>query len=556
MAPERCAFDPTPPRVRGGEVAMDTGSGRTTSVWMDAKTPALSPLTKDVSADVCIVGAGIAGVTTAYLLAKSGKSVVVLDDGRVAGGETERTTAHLVTALDDRYFKLERLHGKKGARVAAESHAAAIDLVETIVGEERIDCGFERLDGWLFAPPGEDADVVDKELLAARRAGLVGVEKLARAPIDGFDTGPALRFPRQAQLHPLRYLAAVATAARRAGARFVRAHASEILGGDDAGAKTDAGRRVKSEAVVVATNTPVNDMVEIHNKQTAYRTYVVAMEVPKGAVARALFWDTPDSYHYVRLASPGRAAASSELLIVGGEDHRTGEADDADARFARLVEWARGRFHVGDVAYRWSGQVFEPVDSLALIGRNPGDEPNVYVATGDSGNGMTHGTIAGILLTDLITGRENPWTELYDPSRKTLKAAPQWIKETVRGLPGYGAWLTPGDAKTGAEVKRGCGALVRRGMKKVAVHRDEAGKLHSVSAVCTHLGGIVGWNSLERSWDCPLHGSRFDADGHVVCGPANYDLAPARGSSPAKPKKKPSPKKPRRAAPKRRAASR
>jgi Rieske Fe-S protein len=210
---------------------------------------------------------------------------------------------------------------------------------------------------------------------------------------------------------------------------------------------------------------------------------------------------------------------------VGGEDHKTGQADDADVRYATLGKWARARFPMmSDVTFRWSGQIMETIDGLAYIGRNPMDEPNVYIATGDSGNGMTHGTIAGILLTDLIQGRDNPWASLYDPSRKTVSALNTFAKETLNMAAQYVDWVTPGDVKEDVFVPPGSGAVVRRGLKKIAVYCDEAGKLHERSAVCPHLEGIVAWNGSEKTWDCPCHGSRFDRFGSVVNGPAITDL--------------------------------
>jgi Rieske Fe-S protein len=209
------------------------------------------------------------------------------------------------------------------------------------------------------------------------------------------------------------------------------------------------------------------------------------------------------------------------VLIVGGEDHKTGQADDADQRFRRLESWTRERFPVAtSFEFQWSGQVMEPVDSLALIGRNPLDHDNVYIATGDSGNGMTHGTIAGMLITDLIAGRQNPWTDLYDPSRKTLGALKDFTKENLNVAAQYADVVTPGEVSDVTEIKPGEGAVVRRGTKKVAVYRDESGGLVERSAFCTHLGCVVRWNSTEKTWDCPCHGSRFHHDGHVVNGPA------------------------------------
>jgi glycine/D-amino acid oxidase-like deaminating enzyme/nitrite reductase/ring-hydroxylating ferredoxin subunit len=510
---------------------MKSDSGSSTSVWMaTAEVPPQPALTESTRADVCVVGAGIAGLTTAYLLGREGKSVVVLDDGPIAGGETCRTTAHLVNALDDRYFELQRLHGDKGARLAAQSHTAAIDRIERIVNDEKIACDFERLDGYLFVPPGEPRDILDRELEAARRAGLDGVEMVARAPLEEFDTGPCLRFPRQAQFHPLRYLAALANALQREGGRiYSGAHVEKFEGGTPARVITSKGHEVAAAALVVATNTPVNDRLVIHTKQYANRTYVIAAPVPRGAVTRALYWDTPSPYHYVRLQTVDER---DDLVIVGGEDHRTGQEDDAGERYSRLEAWMRERFpRASSVEYRWSGQIMEPADSLAFIGRNPADDPNVFVATGDSGNGMTHGTIAGILITDLILGRPNEWVDLYDPGRKSLRALPDYVKENVKSAAAYAGWAKGGDVASTEEIPAGEGAVVRRGLHKVAAYRHASGALTQLSAVCPHLGCIVEWNSTEKTWDCPCHGSRYAPDGHVINGPAKTGLAPVGDSS-------------------------
>jgi glycine/D-amino acid oxidase-like deaminating enzyme/nitrite reductase/ring-hydroxylating ferredoxin subunit len=516
---------------------MKPESERTVSSWMaTAPTPALSPLDHADQADVCIVGAGIAGLSTAYLLASAGKSVLVLDDGPVGGGQTQRTTAHLSNAIDDRYVEIERLHGQDGAHRAAESHSAAIEKIAWIVSTEGIACDFERVDGYLFVPPGESTDILDAELEAAQRAGLKDVEKLPHLPAS-FDGGPCLRFPRQAQFHPLKYLSGLASALRKKGGRiFTGTHAQRISGGFVPVVDTAKGPKVTCSAVVVATNTPVNDRVAIHTKQAPYLTYVIAAPVPRGSVTKALYWDTADPYHYVRLQTldglPRDAAylatEPSDLLIVGGEDHKTGQADDHDERSRRLEAWARLRFpRMGQVAYRWSGQVMEPVDGLAFIGPNPGDEPHVYIATGDSGMGMTHGTIAGILLTDLILGRTNPWATLYDPARKTLRSAGEFTRQNLNVAMQYGAWLKPGDVASVTEILPDQGAVISRGLHKVAVYRDTANALHQMSATCPHLGCVVAWNDMEKTWDCPCHGSRFNACGKVINGPANKGLAPA-----------------------------
>ncbi|RPI01148.1 MAG: FAD-dependent oxidoreductase, partial [Zetaproteobacteria bacterium] len=249
-------------------------------------------------------------------------------------------------------------------------------------------------------------------------------------------------------------------------------------------------------------------------------------------VPTALHWDTLDPYHYVRIQPLSPEAGLTEpsgsegqdVLIVGGEDHKTGQAEVQADPYARLESWTRLRFPmIREVKYRWSGQVLETIDGLAFIGRNPLDAPNVFIVTGDSGMGMTHGTIAGILLTDLILGRENPWAKLYDPSRKTLQALGRFLNENLNVAVQYGDWLTGGDVDSPAQIKPGAGAVIRRGLTKMAMYRDEQGALHEHSAVCPHLGGIVHWNDAEKTWDCPCHGSRFDRRGGVLNQPENRD---------------------------------
>jgi glycine/D-amino acid oxidase-like deaminating enzyme/nitrite reductase/ring-hydroxylating ferredoxin subunit len=505
---------------------MRDDSQASTSIWMaTANTPSQSRLKENIRTDVCIIGAGIAGLSTAYLLGREGRSVVVLDDGLIGGGMTGRTTAHLTNAYDDRYVEMEKSHGEEGARFIAESHTTAIEKINEIVTRENIECDFEWVDGFLFAQTPDDVQVLEDELAAAHRAGLVGVEKVSRAPLASFDTGVALRFPRQAQFHPLEYLAGLTRAILRDGGRvFGETHATRIEGGTPARIETSHGPVVTSDVIVVATNTPVNDLVAIHTKQAPYVTYVIGVRVPKGSVTRGLYWDTGDPYHYVRLQSENE----HDVLIVGGEDHKTGQENDGNARHGRLEQWTRERFpQAGEVEFRWSGQVMEPVDGLAFIGRNPLDHDNVFIATGDSGQGMTHGTIAGMLLTDLIQERENAWADLYSPSRVRLKSLPQYASENINVAAQYTDYVTAGDVKSESEIKPGEGAILREGASKLAVYRDEAGKVHKRSAVCPHLGCVVAWNSTERTWDCPCHGSRYSAEGKVYQGPANSDLSAA-----------------------------
>lgn len=511
------------------------GWSHTTSLWMaqGEESVGFPRLLDDTTADVIVVGAGIAGLSTAYLLARSGKHVVVLEDGVPGSGETGRTTAHLSSVLDDRYFDIQRLHGTKSAAIAARSHVAAIDRVEEIVASEGIECGFERVDGLLFLEPGSDRENLEKELKAVHAAGL-DASLSDSSPFGTPALGPALVFPRQAQFHPLQYLAGLAKGfARMNGRIFSRTRAVKIHGGSPARVVTESGHTVAADAVVVATNTPVNDLVVMHTKQAPYRTYVVGARVPAGSIPRALYWDTADPYHYARVVSsdPRRSpgASAHDLLIIGGEDHKTGQDGESAKKFSRLESWARAIFPgVEGVEFRWSGQVLEPVDGLAFIGRNPLDMSNVYIATGASGNGMTYGTIAGMLLTNIILGRQDEAESLYDPGRITPGAARDFAHENLNVAAQYMEWFTKGGAVSADEIAPGTGAILRRGLSKVAVARDKLGKVHECSAVCPHLGCIVAWNATEQTWDCPCHGSRFEPNGKVITGPAVNDLAPAR----------------------------
>jgi glycine/D-amino acid oxidase-like deaminating enzyme/nitrite reductase/ring-hydroxylating ferredoxin subunit len=498
---------------------------RRQSVWSaTAQMPACGPLERNIHVDVCIVGGGIAGLSTAYHLMRAGKRIALLDDGPLGGGMTAMTSGHLTNMLDDRYFELEKVHGSEAIRVAADSHTAAIERIDEIVRAESIDCDFARLDGYLFLAEGDEPETLERERDAAHRAGLKDVSLVPNPPFLSWNPGPCLLWPRQGQFHPLKYLAGLAHAIVRGGGQlFCMSHADEIEGGVPK--LVHVGRHVVSaDAVVVATNVPINNLFLLHTKQAPYMTYVIAAPVPRGAVPQVLAWDTGDPYHYVRLQSD----AEADLLIVGGEDHKSGQAADSPQRHQRLEAWARSRFPMmGELAFTWGGQVMEPADYLGFIGRNPLDDPGIFVVTGDSGMGLTHGTIAGLLLTDLILGRPNPWQELYSPSRVPFWAAGEMAKEDLNMAAQYGEWLTGGDVRSAADIAPGSGAIVRRGFEKLAVYRDADGALHERLAACPHLGCIVQWNPGESTWDCPCHGSRFDAHGRVINGPANRDLASA-----------------------------
>ena len=499
---------------------MKSDEGRTVSVWEATDgVRAAGELTGSLETDVCVIGGGIAGLTTAYLLTKAGKRVAVIDDGAIGGGETARTTAHLSNAIDDRIYRIEKYHGEEKAKLAVEAHGRAIDEIERIASAEAIDCDFLRVDGYLIeAEDGEDD--LDKEFDAAQRAGLA-IERVERAPIDGFDSGECLKFPRQGQFHVLKYIKGLAAAIEQGGGKlFSNTKALEWTGGDAPEVKTGNGFTVRAGQIVLATNYPL--MSKMFAKLPAYRTYVIGVRVPKDSVADALVWNTADPYVYVRTQPEN----DYDVLIVGGEDHRTGQAEDMDERFENLYQWTKERYKsAGEILYKWSGQYLETHDGLAFIGQFSSGEPNVYLITGDSGMGMTHGTIGGMLVSDLILGRENAWAEVFEPTRIATQSLTDTVSEVAASTAPYVDWLRGGDVSSADEIKNGEGAVISKGTEKIAAYRDENGQLHQRSAVCAHLGCIVRFNRLEKTWDCPCHGSRYGTDGHVINAPARQPLA-------------------------------
>jgi glycine/D-amino acid oxidase-like deaminating enzyme/nitrite reductase/ring-hydroxylating ferredoxin subunit len=498
---------------------MNVSDERSRSLWLDDAPEISAPAYAEdgANSDVAIIGSGISGLSVAYALAQRGRRVIVLDRGPIGRGMTARTTAHLASELDDFYSELIKRRSADEARLFAESQIAAIDSVEAIVRDNTIDCDFARVDGYLFGHTRDAAQDLEEEYDGARAAGLP-VEWADRAPMLGVDTGPALRFPDQARIHPLKYLAGLARAIEKRGGRLYADSAVVDVDEDDGTVELtlENGAKVQAQHVVVAANTPFNDRVAIHTKQAPYRTYAMAFEVPSGAVHDALMWDTLDPYHYVRI-QPGRRGHS---VIVGGEDHRTGLANDAQVRFANLDAWARARFPgLGAVSHSWSGQVYEPVDYLPYIGRNPGNE-RVFIVTGDSGQGMTMGATAGLIIPDLIEGRENRWAEIFRPSRKSLSSALTYLDENKDVAANFAEYVAADTKASADEINPGEGGLLRDGVKIIAAYRDPRGELHMQSAACTHIGCIVHWNSFEQCWDCPCHGSQFSPEGDVMQGPA------------------------------------
>jgi glycine/D-amino acid oxidase-like deaminating enzyme len=400
-------------------------SGQNLSYWTFSSKPIqFEKLKRSADTDVLIIGGGISGLTTAYCLSRSGKKVILIEDGFLGSGESGRTTAHITYALDDRYSEIIKTFGRQKALLAANSHMTALQWVDNTIQTENIECHFRRVPGYLFLHNTDKIQTLEKEYEATQNLGLF-TTILPEVPyVEGLIEKRCLKFPAQGQFHIMKYLKGLAEAIERKGGKIYTETRAEKITKEGA---TANGQVIKANHIVVATNTPINDIVTMHTRQYPYRTYIIAASVRKGALPYSLWWDTGDQqskwitkpYHYARLEE---FDSKFDLLIVGGEDHKTGQAESEDIpeekRYENLMAWTRRHFPAAEtIAFKWSGRVMEPLDSLAFIGKNPGDD-NIYIITGDSGNGMTHGTLGGLLISDMITGKKNIWESLYDPSRK------------------------------------------------------------------------------------------------------------------------------------------
>jgi glycine/D-amino acid oxidase-like deaminating enzyme/nitrite reductase/ring-hydroxylating ferredoxin subunit len=498
-------------------------SDQSLSIWIDTSPTTRFPrLARNIDADVVIVGGGITGLTSAYLLSKQKLSVVLIEKGRVALAETGHTTAHILEATDADYHHLVRDHGGDGARLNTEAIRESINQIKSLVTELRIDCGFHPVDGFLYAEEEKDRRYLESQQKYLERAG-VSTEFVSSVPLP-FKTIGGLRFRNQYAFHIREYLLDVADAAVRRGVKiYENTQATDIKGAGARGrasVKTDGGV-IRARKVLLATHAPINDRGTIWTKMHHTRTYVVAAPIKPGRVPDALFWDTPYPYHYTRLLEND----GQLFLIVGGEDRDVGKKENDEERYAALESYCRQRFGVRKFAYRWSGQINEPADMIPFIGPSSlGD--NIWMATGYSGTGMTYGTLGGMLLADFALQKENRFASLYDPERKSIRSMVQNAVTKAVGFPKRMlAKVVHAEVEEASprDVAEGEGKIVSVGKQKYAVARI-AGKLRVLDPTCTHMGCTVAWNAAERSWDCPCHGSRFDLDGRVLNSPATAPL--------------------------------
>jgi glycine/D-amino acid oxidase-like deaminating enzyme/nitrite reductase/ring-hydroxylating ferredoxin subunit len=493
---------------------------RSRSLWIaTAPGTAYPALRGDLAVDVAIVGAGITGVTAAGILKDAGLTVAVLDTGRVARGVTGHTTAHVTEVIDHPFGKLIGTFGLDGARLALESTRAAVEHIASTVRRRKLSCDFARVAAYSYTESRDGLAALREEQEAARTIGLAA-ELVTDVPLP-FETAGGLRFDDQARFHVRRYLLPqIARIPGRGSHVFEDTLALEVKDGEPCRVVTARGT-ITARDVLLATHAPLDNKT-IQTKVAQYRSYVLGCRVA-GPAPEGLFWDDEDPYHYIRRQPTSRG----DVVIIGGEDHKVGQEEDTEARYEALLDYARDRFDVRAVEYRWSAQTLEPVDGLPYIGRDIG-AGHVHVATGFSGTGMTFGTLSALILADAVLGRPNPWAALYDSGRlKPMTSAGTFLKENL-DFPQYlvGDRLKRPKEHTAADVPRGEGRVLLVDGERVAVSRDDAGRAQAVSAVCTHMGCIVRWNDAERSWDCPCHGSRFDTAGHVLDGPASRNLEP------------------------------
>jgi glycine/D-amino acid oxidase-like deaminating enzyme/nitrite reductase/ring-hydroxylating ferredoxin subunit len=496
-------------------VTIPTG---TSPPWViGVPAPHHAPLVGNIVADVAVIGAGMTGLTAAYHLARSGKSVVVLERGSVAGAETGRTTGFLTAVLDARLVDLIAVHGEERTRAAWQGGTRAIDLVESTIRDASINCDFRHVDAILYGPRLKDRELLKREAYSASEFGYP-VESIDPAPLP-FPCQAAIRIQGQARLHPRKYMLGLAQAVISRGGRI---HERTIVTrldrkrrkGDRITVRTAVeSATVQAESVLLANSAPFVDKRRLYSRVRPCRSYAMAGNIRSGIVPEGLFWNTLDPYDYARLD----AGSTDDLLLVGGADHevgRPGAPEIAEAKVNSYWRTVTGSAPVNPV--RWSGEILNSEDGLPFIGPNPGSPTGELIATGFGGNGLTLGTLAGWMFRERILGRPTIWDEIYTPGRRQASTQGTGLAPRTR---------RPSRAATRAIrslSKLACGEAgwIRQGGRRIGVYRANNGSLWGTEARCTHLGCLVEWNPVEQSWDCPCHGSRFDASGKVLDGPA------------------------------------
>ena len=507
----------------------DHAPSENTPLWSrDSDHTSYPPLTGDAECDVAIVGGGIAGLTAGLLLQREGKQCVVLEMRRVGGATTGFSTGHLDHHIEIGLPALIQKHGVENARQVIDAKRDAIATIERLSSDGDIDCDFRRVPTYYYAATSDDISVIDEDRASAAEIGM-GVERVADVPLP-FETFGGVRLESQARMSPLAYVSGLAEVFVREGGTIhegtrVESHEEVKDPAENHGRNVRVGTDrgvVSCDDLVLMGHAPIAGLFSMVSRAYPYQSYVLAVRV-RDEIPDALYWDTHEPYRYMRWAK----SEDPHLLVIGGADHRTGECDDERTRFDMMEEYVRERYDVEGIEARWSHEFWEPADGLPYIGRVPRTE-HTFTGTGFSGEGLTFGTVAAKLCSDLIVGRENALEAVLSPARIKLPASlgrlgPGILNMATRFI---GDRLgASDDAKSIDDVPRGEGRLVSHDEHgRIAVYRDDDGGVHAVSPVCRHLGCIVRWNTAERTWDCPCHGGRYDRYGKVMMGPPDRAL--------------------------------
>lgn len=489
---------------------------RNDSLWKKTSPGRYDRLKQNFDTSICIVGGGVTGLSCAYQLAKRGHRVSLVESFKMGSGQTSRTTAHLSSIPELPIQELVRYLDCRDLQTYMDAEQKAIEEISSIVSLEGIPCDFQIVDGYFFQGTNVKKDYLDSEIRAALQCG-IELQMIPEVPLLK-DKRAGILYPNQGELHPLKYIQGLLRTLKGLGVQIFEE--TQIIEFKEKGKRvflrTDSGHEICAENVIVATDSPVNNRLSIHTKQFAYRTYAISLKCPASLEKPILLSDTESPYHYVRFFE--------NQIIVGGEDHRVGLEPDHDP-FKALEHWARDNFEgLEEVSFTWSGQVFEPADKLPYIGRSPGQK-RIYIATGLSGQGFTNGTIASLLLADLIENKSHPWEKLFDPSRLSLTARlGDSLKESFTSAMNYTDYLRPPEVENAEDIPLDHGCLMQKGLTKACVYHSTKDGFDVRTAICTHLGGIVHWNDIEKTWDCPAHGSRFNTKGKVIEGPAISEL--------------------------------
>ena len=463
--------------------------------------------------DVAIIGAGIVGIATAYALRNSGKSVALIEARNILGDVTGNTTGKLTSQHGIVYRHLIDTFGEDKARQYADAGEWALREVGRIAQIEGIECDYIQDTANVFAPTGEVREKIKDEVEAAVSLGLPA--SFIEDPQLPFATYGAIRFENQARFHPLKFLHGILKTAEAAGVQvFENTRVLEIAEGQRCEIQLEDGV-VYANEVVIATNYPIHDSGLFVTRLAPYKSYAMAVDID-GELPEGMYISEEEPVRsFRRQPYQGR-----DILIVGGENHKVGQEDDALEHFSRLEAWARSAFNVKDVLFKWSTQDNWTPDRLPYIGRSP-NRDRIYLATGFGGWGMTNGVCAARIISDLMSDVETPWAEPFNPNRMAWAAVPTIAKETVNAAKHLiGDRLSSVEADDLTEIAPGSAAIVQMDDERVGAFRDPDGRLHVVTSACTHWGCQLHWNNAETTWDCPCHGSRFDIDGSVLHGPA------------------------------------